>query len=1295
MKLHLPLRLACALLCCYATTTVRAAQIIKNDAATSLNQPEAWTGGTVPGTSDIAEWNASSAPGTSDAPLSLGGDTSWAGLKVNETAGELHLYIGETDPADFHQLSLGASGLAVSSSATLSHQITIGANLHLSSAQTWTGAGSWQGKTSQISILGDLRGTGNLGLGYEAHLNVAVQGDASGYTGNITMNVGNAIIFSQGLTGGNIAANHNYGKSSILVENGNGTTYAGDLTLFHDASKASDGAGANSFTLSSGTLTLAGTTSIGNDLLNIGSGASLNVTGALTLNNAQATLADGATMTVSHTGTVGNGTTFTLGHGSTLRFIATGDAKTTFSNTTTFKEGGTVEIVGTHTLTAGNGKITIGAGTTLDLTQGRLVYSGYHNAAESFIINGTLKITNFSYDGSIGLLADYGHNRSLDGGSVLISGTSHASGQGFTVNNKGNSFLMTQSGQTLTLNGNANSATITFGNASNDVELTLGGDGNIIINGNAAQSALSGHGSLVKTGAGTLTLNHQSSGFSGTVTLTEGTLDIAHNQAIGTGDTSLVYAGGVLDLGNNALANITISFKNGKTEGDIRNASSFLGRVNIGDSGQYELSGAPTFGSGYAMDADTTFTLAADVTVGHIADGLGNYIDGQTYALTLSGEGRHLVIDRYDGVNGVLYAQAVTFENMGDITFTNNTSASSGYDRSGAVTANGAITFQNTGNVTMNANRAGEGLNGSDAAITGFGGALMANEGISFDSTGDLEFKGNSAAQSGGALYDAMGETSMTNVGNITFADNTAGGSNAIDNGYGGAIFEGSGSVTVDGARDVAFTGNAATTGGGGAVYALTDLVISNVNRLTVTGNTASESGGAFRTDSGSVSISNAAETTFSDNSAGIRGGAIDAGDSVSLTDMTGPLTFSNNAARNLEESADSGNGGAIYAYNDVTIARIGGDVHFTDNSAAMYGGALSAVNVTLSADGGNIVFNGNTQSGGTMLNAIDSRYGGEWNFSAAAGREIAFFDPVTGSDETAVTVNLNTEADSTGSIRFSGEHVAEHAAGKTGLDAAASRYSDIYADTTFAGGRLVLENGVTYGHVSSDWSSETVSTSFTGTGGTIAIDKTSTLSAQVIALSRTTLDASKGGNLSGEQASFEAGKILVGDTLTVNAPQGLTFGSGVVLEATSAHAALSGTFTMTDGIAFTISQEGFQTLALTGASLTVTGVLVIDDRQIDYTIDYWSSEREFILLSADAASSITGDFTGIVTSSTGSSVVFETTPTLPTGQWQYHFSPDNTQLIASWTPGVPEPASVSLALLGLGLTLLRRRREL
>ncbi len=114
-------------------------------------------------------------------------------------------------------------------------------------------------------------------------------------------------------------------------------------------------------------------------------------------------------------------------------------------------------------------------------------------------------------------------------------------------------------------------------------------------------------------------------------------------------------------------------------------------------------------------------------------------------------------------------------------------------------------------------------------------------------------------------------------------------------------------------------------------------------------------------------------------------------------------------------------------------ISDIDGDVLFLGNSSSVGAGAVYCApdpkekkparsEVRLSADGGNIVFAGNRNTGENIANAMIIGENTDVRLNAAEGKSIAFYDPVILDDaNNASTVHLN-EGASTGEILFSGE---------------------------------------------------------------------------------------------------------------------------------------------------------------------------------------------------------------------------------------------------------------------------------
>lgn len=192
-------------------------------------------------------------------------------------------------------------------------------------------------------------------------------------------------------------------------------------------------------------------------------------------------------------------------------------------------------------------------------------------------------------------------------------------------------------------------------------------------------------------------------------------------------------------------------------------------------------------------------------------------------------------------------------------------------DAKGAISAGGSLTVTDA-NFSDNSESAG--------------GAISFNGNGTFTVTGST-FTHNASTDSGGAIEEQGSNTTTFSVTDSTFTDNTAGmGGGAIDN-YGGTLTvtgstfsnnsaENGGAVSIDSCNDLcshaanitdsSFTGNTATSAGGGAVS-------GNYDQLSISGsnfseNTATAAGGGAIANAGiggSVTIS---DTTVAHNSA-------------------------------------------------------------------------------------------------------------------------------------------------------------------------------------------------------------------------------------------------------------------------------------------------------------------------------------------------------------------------------------------------------------------------------------------
>ena len=199
---------------------------------------------------------------------------------------------------------------------------------------------------------------------------------------------------------------------------------------------------------------------------------------------------------------------------------------------------------------------------------------------------------------------------------------------------------------------------------------------------------------------------------------------------------------------------------------------------------------------------------------------------------------------------------------------------------------------------------------------------------------------------------------------------------NLADGGYGGAILNTNGNLTVLGS---AFSGNSARFGGGAIRQYPAGREVTIVDSVFANNHAAEEEGGALSLSSGALIT----RSSFRNNSAGdgYDGGAVFSGGAlnISSSSFTGnhslynggavmaanvtvvATTFSNNSAVNdggaiysdtdvtatqstFTQNTSDDYGGAIYASDDAAVT----NSTFTRNSAAWSGGAISASSVVV-----------------------------------------------------------------------------------------------------------------------------------------------------------------------------------------------------------------------------------------------------------------------------------------------------------------------------------------------------------
>lgn len=650
--------------------------------------------------------------------------------------------------------------------------------------------------------------------------------------------------------------------------------------------------------------------------------------------------------------------------------------------------------------------ITIASGATLEIKNGaKLLTNGWHNASSVVTVNGTLKVENLGYGGSLGNLhdniglADYTESLVLNGGASAASGPrveiteSGSATIGARLNGWGTFFTFAvAAGKNFSWKASTNGNVIAHNGAGSVLVLEAGEDATFTLGKNIGTGL-----TIDKAGSGTLVLNSTLNIDSGRrINISAGTVKFGADANISSaGDGFFVGSNGTMDLeGNSGISGQTVS-----VSGSVINGQNNDMNITLGSSGTFSISDDATSGyygtvvltEGAEMDlGDYIFYNTIDVSAGgtilHATNHRGTImlgvdengvttLDAETLALypsSIASTGSIEVSLSEDAacsslditlLKGRFYADgSVSITGTGEEYLVIN-----GYTTAyGTMSAqNGDISITDINNVTLSNNAA------TDEMTEDYhrAGALSAAGSVSIEATGEVSISGNSAsvqASSAGAIYAGSGDVTITGSG-IFITENTVG-SDAYS---GGAIRSDWGSTCLTSAE-----GN-----------------------VEICGNSAEESGGSIYAASG-VEIISAADIVIADNMASTGdGGAIYSDGDVTLTPGAyGSVSISGNEA--------GGSGGAIYSYGTVYIS--GGNVDISDNHAGGYGGAIYAENVVISADAGDVTFSNNTHDGGTA-NDVEL-WSGTASLSATNGNTLEMQGGVT----CAAEINISTDEEST-----------------------------------------------------------------------------------------------------------------------------------------------------------------------------------------------------------------------------------------------------------------------------------------
>ena len=316
---------------------------------------------------------------------------------------------------------------------------------------------------------------------------------------------------------------------------------------------------------------------------------------------------DDSAATISATDMI-TGTSSYISVGSRATLTISGSFIDDGANTTQITKNGAgiLEFTGTTPNTY-SGATTVNAG-TLAFSQGALTGS-----STAITVNNGANLTAVDLDAKVSITV-------ASGGTADISGTDLSVKDITSGNSTPGSFSFSGSGGKITAKSLSGSGSITLASDSLEVD-TLNGAGTVVLSGatptltvgsGSFSGNLSGTGSLVKKGTGTLELTGANA-LTGSTTINGGTLSVAALSALGASDNStqnLVIQGGKLQYTGTAPATMTRGFTVG---------NGGAGFISSG-TGALTISGDMDFADASASNRTLSLGGTTDIAIENIYD---------------------------------------------------------------------------------------------------------------------------------------------------------------------------------------------------------------------------------------------------------------------------------------------------------------------------------------------------------------------------------------------------------------------------------------------------------------------------------------------------------------------------------------------------------------------------------------------------------------------------------------------------------------------------------------------------
>jgi outer membrane autotransporter protein len=547
-------------------------------------------------------------------------------------------------------------------------------------------------------------------------------------------------------------------------------------------------------------------------------------------------------------------------------------------------------------------------------------------------------------------------------GQTVAFRDNSTAGNAVIVNNGGLNFVQFATGGNATLVTNAGGITdFSFSTGpNNDGKLSAGsiagagsyvlGTNELTVGGNNSSTTvsgvISGNGSLVKTGTGTLTLSGTNT-YAGGTTITGGAVSIAADANLGNAAGALTLNGGVLQVTGTTLTQLARNVVLGTAGGgfDIADAgNSFTVTQPLSGPGALSKAGAGTL----VLSGANTYAGATTVASGTLRAGAAGSFSATSAVTVASGAALDLA-GFNQSVGSLAGAGAVT---LGAGTLTTGSDGSS-TAFSGAISGTGGLTKAGAGIFTLS------GANAYGGATTVTGGTLRAGAAGAFSAASAFTVAAGAVLDLAG-LNQSIG--SLAGAGAVTLGAGTLtigsdGSSTAFSGaitGTGGLTKAGAGTFTLSGANS--YTG--ATTVAGGTLRAGAAGTFAAGSAFTVGAGAVLDLAGFNQTvaslsGAGTVALGAGTLSTGGDGSSTTFSGAING---------TGGLTKAGSGTFTL--SGNSGYSGATTIAGGTLV--VNGSIA---NSAVTVGGGLLAGSGTV---GGIAVAGGGTVAPGNSIGTLN-----------------------------------------------------------------------------------------------------------------------------------------------------------------------------------------------------------------------------------------------------------------------------------------------------------------------------------